>query len=178
MFTDELRSSRNAHPVALRPLTRAVALRSWGSWFRFEQTYTVAFVPIVRALLARFLETKRGIAPNHWTAKETLHGRPHAPCVGSAWNKTQHPALRRSFLRQHAPREVAGGTRQFVPVAPDSRAVPTCNRTYMRLETNTSVRVTHPSTHEQHSRVRVRVRACACACAPAVGMFPLGFAMC
>ena len=28
-----MRSSRNAHPVALRPQTRAAALRSWRLWF-------------------------------------------------------------------------------------------------------------------------------------------------
>ena len=38
MFTDELHSSQNAHPVALRPQTRAAALRSWRLWFRFAET--------------------------------------------------------------------------------------------------------------------------------------------
>ena len=37
VFTDELRSSRKSHPVALRPETRATALRSWRSWFRFAE---------------------------------------------------------------------------------------------------------------------------------------------
>ena len=59
VFMDELRSFWNTHPVALRPQTRAAALRSRRSWLRFtgEETNKKAHLP--RGLLRRGVSFSR-----------------------------------------------------------------------------------------------------------------------